>query len=117
MNSFPPGTIFTVSLHPLRNGDPAGARQGVLFKCPVKTPPAASKNCDTVTGHEIIGGDVVPPPQTTTTDPGNRSCSSTSRRLAWRHPLSIWVQSHLWVTPLLQSIHIVMIGVVFIAVS
>lgn len=29
---------------------------------------------------------------------------------------SLWVQSHLWVTPLLQSIHIVMIGVVFIAV-
>ncbi|MEO8467667.1 MAG: hypothetical protein ABI640_20260 [Gammaproteobacteria bacterium] len=31
-------------------------------------------------------------------------------------PLSIWIQSHLWVTPLLQSIHIVMIGVVFVAV-
>jgi uncharacterized membrane protein SirB2 len=31
-------------------------------------------------------------------------------------PLSIWVQSHLWITPLLQSIHIVMIGVVFIAI-
>jgi hypothetical protein len=29
---------------------------------------------------------------------------------------SLWVQTHLWVTPLLQSIHIVMIGVVFIAV-
>ena len=64
VNSFPPGTIFTVSLHPLRNGDPAGARQGMLFKCPVKTPPAAGKNCDTVPGHEMIGGDVVPPAQT-----------------------------------------------------
>jgi len=31
-------------------------------------------------------------------------------------PLSIWIQSHLWVTPLLQSIHIVMIGVVFVAI-
>jgi uncharacterized membrane protein SirB2 len=30
--------------------------------------------------------------------------------------LSQWVQSHLWLTPLLQSIHIVMIGVVFIAI-
>ena len=30
--------------------------------------------------------------------------------------LSIWVQSHLWVTPLLQSVHIVMIGVVFVAI-
>jgi hypothetical protein len=31
-------------------------------------------------------------------------------------PASIWVQKILWLTPLLQSIHIVMIGVVFIAV-
>jgi len=31
-------------------------------------------------------------------------------------PASLWVQSHLWLTPLLQSIHIVMIGIVFIAV-
>lgn len=30
--------------------------------------------------------------------------------------LSIWIQSHLWLTPLLQSIHIVMIGVVFTAI-
>lgn len=29
---------------------------------------------------------------------------------------SIWVQSHLWLTPLVQSIHIVMIGIVFIAI-
>ncbi len=31
-------------------------------------------------------------------------------------PLSIWVQSHLWVTPLVQAIHIVVIGVVFVAI-
>jgi len=31
-------------------------------------------------------------------------------------PASLWIQSHLWVTPLLQSIHIVMIGIVFVAV-
>src|SRR5882672_7600371 len=47
VNAFPPGTIFSVSLHPLRNGDPAGARAGALYKCPEKTPPAAGKNCDT----------------------------------------------------------------------
>jgi hypothetical protein len=61
VNAFPPGTIFTVSLHPLRNGDPAGARAGALFKCPEKTPPAAGKNCDTVTGSVTIGGDVPVP--------------------------------------------------------
>jgi Family of unknown function (DUF6644) len=31
-------------------------------------------------------------------------------------PVSLWVQSHLWVTPLLQSIHILMIGVVFVVI-
>ncbi len=65
VNSFPPGTIFSVSLHPLRNGDPAGARAGALFKCPEKTPPAAGKNCDSVQGSVTIGGDVPVPPATT----------------------------------------------------
>ena len=65
VNSFPPGTIFSVSLHPLRNGDPAGARAGALYKCPEKTPPAAGKNCDSVAGSVTIGGDVPVPPATT----------------------------------------------------
>jgi len=65
VNSFPPGTIFSVSLHPLRNGDPAGARAGALFKCPEKTPPSAGKNCDSVEGSVTIGGDVPVPPATT----------------------------------------------------
>jgi hypothetical protein len=65
VNAFPPGTIFSVSLHPLRNGDPAGARAGALYKCPEKTPPAAGKNCDTVTGNVTIGGDVPVPAATT----------------------------------------------------
>ena len=65
VNSFPPGTIFSVSLHPLRNGDPAGARAGALYKCPEKTPPAAGKNCETVTGSLTIGGDVPVPAATT----------------------------------------------------
>jgi hypothetical protein len=57
VSAFPAGTIFTVSLHPLRSGEPAGAREGVLYKCPAKTPPAAGKHCDTVDGHLQIGGD------------------------------------------------------------
>jgi hypothetical protein len=66
VNAFPPGTIFTVSLHPLRNGDPAGARAGPLYKCPVKTPPAAGKNCDSVDGHQMIGSDVPVPTEAAT---------------------------------------------------
>ena len=57
VSAFPAGTIFTVSLHPLRSGEPAGAREGALYKCPVKTPPAAGKHCDTVDGMVQIGGD------------------------------------------------------------
>lgn len=57
VNSFPPGTIFSVALHPLRSGEPAGSRRdtGAIFKCPAKTPPAPGKHCDTVEGHEQIG--------------------------------------------------------------
>ena len=71
---FPAGTVFTVSLHPLRSGDPAGAREGALYKCPEKAPaqpggrkqfqpPAAGKHCDSVEGHIQIGGDYVDPAQ------------------------------------------------------
>ena len=57
VNAFPAGTIFTVSLHPLRSGEPAGAREGALWKCPAKTPPAAGMHCDTVDGSVKIGAD------------------------------------------------------------
>ena len=68
VSEFPAGTVFTVSLHPLRSGDPAGAREGALYKCPEKAPaqaggrkqfqpPAAGKHCDSVEGHIQIGGD------------------------------------------------------------
>jgi hypothetical protein len=61
VSAFPAGTIFTVSLHPLRSGDPAGAREGALYKCPPKTPPAAGKHCDSVEGMIQIGGGYVDP--------------------------------------------------------
>jgi len=57
VSGFPAGTIFTVSLHPLRSGEFAGAREGALYKCPPKTPPAAGKHCDSVEGMVQIGGD------------------------------------------------------------
>ena len=63
VSSFSAGTIFTVSLHPLRSGEPAGAREGVLYKCPAKTPPAAGKHCDSVEGNLRIGGDDGVPPR------------------------------------------------------
>jgi hypothetical protein len=51
VETFPPGTIFSIGLHPLRNGLPAGGRgRSGLFKCPPRTPPAAGQHCDTVAG-------------------------------------------------------------------
>jgi hypothetical protein len=72
VSEFPAGTVFTVSLHPLRSGEPAGAREGALYKCPSKPPaqpggrpqaipPAPGKHCDSVEGHIQIGGGYVDP--------------------------------------------------------
>jgi hypothetical protein len=62
VNTFPPGTVFSVGLHPLRSGEPAGSREGGLFKCPGRTPPAPGKHCDSVEGHTAIGKAPLPTP-------------------------------------------------------
>jgi hypothetical protein len=61
VNSFPPGTVFSMGLHPLRNGENAGTLEGGLFRCPDDPttkrgkPPAAGMHCDTVEGNTHIG--------------------------------------------------------------
>jgi hypothetical protein len=55
VNNFPPGTIFSVGMHPLRSGEMAGSREGNLFKCPAKKPPPVGKHCDTVDGSTKHG--------------------------------------------------------------
>ena len=63
VNTFPPGTIFSVALHPLRSGEPAGSREGTgMFKCPDKTPPAPGQHCDSVEGHTAYGDGQLPAP-------------------------------------------------------
>ena len=62
VNSFPPGTVFSVALHPLRNGEPAGAREGGMFKCPERTPPEPGMHCDSVGGNLSIGDVALPTP-------------------------------------------------------
>ena len=60
--SFPPGTVFSVHLNPLRDGSNFGSRVGALARCPTdpatKKPklPEAGKHCDSVAGRELIGG-------------------------------------------------------------
>jgi hypothetical protein len=61
VEAFPPGTIFSVGLHPLRTGRPAGGRgDSGLFKCPAKTPPAPGRHCDSVSGATAHGKGVLP---------------------------------------------------------
>jgi hypothetical protein len=46
VSGFAPGTIFSVGLHPLRNGQPGGDRgESALYKCPANTPPEAGGHC------------------------------------------------------------------------
>lgn len=74
VNAFPPGTVFSVALHPQRNGEPAGFREGPLFKCPMNDkgkgiPPAAGKNCDSVAGNTKFGNGELAKPGTVTPAP------------------------------------------------
>lgn len=52
---FPRGTVFSVGLVPLRNGQRGGARVEGLFKCPAGKPPAAGQHCDSVEGATSHG--------------------------------------------------------------
>jgi hypothetical protein len=65
VNTFPPGTIFSVGLHPLRDGQHAGTRGrgGTIYKCPPKTPPAPGKHCDSVPGSTAYGTGGLPQPK------------------------------------------------------
>ena len=63
VNGFPPKTIISVGLHPLRSGEPAGDRGGsAMFKCPANTPPKPGKHCDSVEGHAAFGRGALPTP-------------------------------------------------------
>jgi hypothetical protein len=55
VNTFPVGTIFSVSLHPLRDGKNFGTMEGPLVKCPKDTPPPAGKHCNAVQGSTQHG--------------------------------------------------------------
>jgi hypothetical protein len=57
VTTFPPGTIFSVRLNPLRDGNSFGSKVGALAKCPKGKVPAPGKHCDSVEGSEIVGGE------------------------------------------------------------
>ena len=62
VNAFPPKTVISLALHPLRDGQPAGNREGAMFKCPANTPPKPGKHCDSVEGSQAFGNGPLPTP-------------------------------------------------------
>lgn len=52
VKSFPVGTIFTVTFHPLRDGRPFGAVNGGLIKCGMEMPKGG---CNAKTGQSLAG--------------------------------------------------------------
>jgi hypothetical protein len=55
VNTFPAGTIFSVNVHPLRDGKNYGTMEGAIVKCPKDTPPPAGKHCNAVQGNTQHG--------------------------------------------------------------
>lgn len=51
--TFPTGTVFTVALHPLRDGRPFGAIAGLLISCGTAVP---GGGCTKDTGKTLISG-------------------------------------------------------------
>ena len=59
--SFPQGTVFSMGLHPRRDGKPAGDRgMSGLFQCPKGAKPQPGKHCDSVSGVKVFGAGELP---------------------------------------------------------
>ncbi len=59
--SFPQGTVFSMGIHPRRDGKPAGDRgDSGLFQCAKGTKPEPGKHCDSVAGHKPFGAGQMP---------------------------------------------------------
>jgi Family of unknown function (DUF6152) len=59
--SFPQGTVFSMGVHPLRDGKPGGDRgNSGLFQCPKGSLPKPGMHCDSVEGNKSFGAGVLP---------------------------------------------------------
>jgi hypothetical protein len=59
--SFPQGAVFSMGIHPRRDGKPAGDRgDSGLFQCPKGSVPKAGMHCDSVAGSKTFGAGVIP---------------------------------------------------------
>ena len=82
-----------------------------MFKCPEKTPPAPGKHCDSVEGQHGFR-------RRSSADTDRVSGNYVLAFAEWLQTtrLSVTIQSIDWIIPLLQSIHILMIGLVFVSI-
>jgi hypothetical protein len=54
--AFPQGSVFSMGIHPRRDGKPAGDRgESGLFLCPKGSKPEPAKHCDSVAGNTSFG--------------------------------------------------------------
>ena len=61
--SFPQGTVFSMGIHPRRDGRPAGDRgDSGLFRCPEGSTPVPGMHCDSVEGNTAFGPGEIPEP-------------------------------------------------------
>jgi hypothetical protein len=59
--SFSQATVFSMGVHPRRDGKPAGDRgMSALFQCPKGTKPEPGKHCDSVPGAKAFGAGGLP---------------------------------------------------------
>jgi hypothetical protein len=60
--SFPQGTVFSMGMHPRRDGSRSGDRGAAgLFQCPKGGKPEPGKHCDSVAGAKKFGDAALPP--------------------------------------------------------
>jgi hypothetical protein len=60
-DSFPQGTVFSMGVHPRRDGKPGGDRgNSGLYQCPKGSPPKPGMHCDSVEGSKSFGAGVLP---------------------------------------------------------
>jgi hypothetical protein len=59
--SFPQGTVFSMGVHPRRDGKPGGDRgNSGLYKCPKGGVPKPGMHCDSVEGSTTFGAGTLP---------------------------------------------------------
>lgn len=59
--AFPQGTVFSMGMHPRRDGTLSGDRGDAgLFQCPKGTKPDPGKHCDSVPGAKAFGSGTIP---------------------------------------------------------